>query len=190
MELFEAIEQRHSCRAFRKDPVSPEMLARLTDAAREAPSPFNEQPWHFYVTTGETREKVGEIMAQTTRYLDEYIDVFGQEFYDMAVQWYSDLGHAPVIVVCTMTASDDEQGRAERVFSMGAASQNLLLAATDLGLGACNVSFGHWVADELLEAVGAPEGVELSGLIVLGFPNEGTPGAAPHDAPDTTTFLD
>jgi nitroreductase len=190
MELFDAIKNRHSCRAFRPDPVPRDELEKLVAAAKEAPSAFNEQPWHFYVTSGESRARVGEVMAQSTRYLDEYIDVFGQDFYDMAVQWYSDLGHAPVIVVCTMPASKDEHERAERIFAIASAVQNMLLAATDLGLAACNISFGHWVADELLEAVHAPDGVELAGLVVLGYPNDDFSGAPAHDAPDVSTFMD
>ena len=190
MELFEAIEGRHSCRAFRRDAIPRDLLQRVSDAAKEAPSIFNEQPWHFYITRGETRARVGEIMAQSTRYLEEYIEVFGQEFYDQAVQWYSDMGHAPVIIVCTMSASDDEHSRSEKLFAMGAAVQNMLLAAEDEGLGACTVSHSHWVADEMLEAVGAPEEAELSVLVVVGYPNEDSAQAATHDAPHTAVFLD
>ena len=64
------------------------------------------------------------------------------------------------------------------------------LVATDEGLGACHVSFGHWVADDLLGAVGAPDGTELAGLLVLGYPEGGASPAPVHDAPDVAEYLD
>jgi nitroreductase len=47
-----AVEQRHSVRAFRADPVSQEVVRQILDVARRAPSGTNTQPWKVYVLTG------------------------------------------------------------------------------------------------------------------------------------------
>ena len=49
MDVFEAIERRHSVRAYLPDPVPEEKLARVLEAGRLAPSAANVQPWHFVV---------------------------------------------------------------------------------------------------------------------------------------------
>lgn len=47
-----AVEQRHSVRAFRRDPVPQSIIHRILDVARRAPSGTNTQPWRVYVLTG------------------------------------------------------------------------------------------------------------------------------------------
>ena len=51
MELLEAIKTRRAIRRFKKDPVSPEMIEKMLEAARWAPSSINCQPWEFIVVT-------------------------------------------------------------------------------------------------------------------------------------------
>ena len=189
MELFEAIEKRHSVRAFRPDPIPREMLERLITAAAMAPSAMNEQPWRFYVTTGDTRARVGEIMARGTTHLEEFIDVLGADHVEQAVQWYSELGHAPVVIACTMPKATDDFWRMNKHLSIGGAIENLLLAATALELGACSITFSYYVRDELVEALEIPEDRTMIGLIAIGFPAEEQPEPPPHDH-DVAIYLD
>ncbi len=189
MDLFEAIEQRHSVRAFKPDPVPREMIERLIAAAAAAPSAMNEQPWRFYVTTGETRTRVGEIMARGTTHLEEFIDVIGPEHHAKAVEWYSELGHAPVVIVCTMPRVDDEFWRLNKHLSIGAAIENILLAATALGLGACNITFSFYVRDELFEALGVPEDRTMVAIIAVGYAEDEQP-APPSREADVAVYLD
>ncbi|MDY0088531.1 MAG: nitroreductase family protein, partial [Coriobacteriia bacterium] len=121
MDVFDAIEMRHSVRSFRADEVPREMLERIMRAAALSPSAMNQQPWRFYVTTGDTRRRVGEIMAQGTIHLEEFIDVIGPERHTEAVQWYSELGNAPVVIVCTMPTVEDEFWQLNTHLSIGAA---------------------------------------------------------------------
>lgn len=189
MELFEAIEQRHSVRSFKIDAVPREALEKIMHAAALAPSAMNEQPWQFYVTTGESRARVGEIMAQTTTHLEEYVDLIGPERHAEAVQWYSELGNAPVVIVCAMPKAQDPFGRLNKQISVGASIQNMLLAATELGLGACIVTFAFWVRDELALYLGVQEEHEIVTLIAVGYASEKSPVSPPHRT-DIAEYLD
>ncbi len=112
MELTKAINTRRSIRRYLDKPVPENMLLDLVHAAMQAPSAGNQQPWHFVIVT--EREKLDKIPAF-------------HPFCKMVTK-------APAaIVVC-----GDPEGRKWPQFwvqDCSAAIQNLLLAATDLGLG-------------------------------------------------------
>ena len=59
---------------------------------------MNEQPWKFFVATGESRRKLGRLIAQATIHLSEYMDALGPRRYEDTVKWYSSLGDAPVVI--------------------------------------------------------------------------------------------
>jgi nitroreductase len=173
------ITARHSVRDFADRPVDHDVLQKVLDAAALAPSALNEQPWRFYVAEGETRAKVGQVMAQSTVYLADYMELLGPERYEEACRWYTDLGGAPIVVGITMPRTEDVPTLIQRCISIGAATQNVLLAVTDAGLGACMVTFSYWVRDELGEAFGLEDDRVVVGLVVVGHPR-GVAEAPPH----------
>jgi len=137
MDFWQVIEARHSVRAFDpREDVSPEAIQRILEAAIQAPSAGNRQPWHFVVVR---REQVRQRLANAAG---------GQSF----------VAQAPVvIVVCT-----DPGRSAERYGERGtnlyciqdtaAAVEHILLAATALGLGCCWVgAFDHSAAAGALQ---------------------------------------
>jgi nitroreductase len=189
MELWHALRSRHSVRDFTDEPVSREALERVVAAASLAPSSRNEQPWKFYVITGETRKEVGTIIAQTTIHLSDYMEVLGQAGYEDAVTWYSSLGDAPALIAVASPASDEALLRLNRHLSVGAAVENMLLACVGEGLAACNITFSHWVEDELADKLGLPEDWEILTVIAVGFPGSNPPLAPAHSA-DVAVWLD
>jgi nitroreductase len=189
MELLDAIAKRHSVRDFRPDAVPSEMIERLVSAAALAPSAANEQPWQFFVATGETRRQIGRLIAQTTIHLAEYMEVLGPKRYDDAIEWYSSLGEAPVLIAVASPETDDALVRLNRHLSVGAAIENLLLGAVDQGLGACNITYSHWVEDEIAELLGLPDDWDVLTIVAVGFPG-GAPAAAPAHRPSTAVWLD
>ncbi len=189
MELLEAIASRHSIRSFRKEPVPVELVERLIHAAAHAPSALNEQPWTFYVTSGATRAQLGELMFQSTHYLEEFLTVLGHKATPEQLSWYAELGGAPIVIACTMPRTDDEFLKMNKYLSVGAAIENLQLAATDLGLGTCAVTFSFWVRDEIGNLLGVPDERMIVSLVALGYPTDAAPVAPPHRT-DVAVYLD
>jgi nitroreductase len=139
MDVFEAMEKRHSVRAF--DPsreVSEELVERLLACACLAPSAGNVQPWRFVVVRDPGLK--GKLAAAA----------LGQGF----------VARAPVvIVVCAdLEAHASSYGRrGVELYSIqdtAAAVQNMLLAATALGLGTCWV--GAFREEEVSGVLGLP----------------------------------
>ena len=188
MDFDRVLRERHSVRAYSPRDVPHDVLERVLDAASFAPSALNEQPWRFFVATGEARAKVGEIMAQSTVYLEDYMELLGPEGYERASEWYTDLGGCPAVVAVAMPVSDDELTHLNRTLSVGAGIENVLLAVTNEGLGACSITFSFWLRDELARALEVPEDREIVALIAMGYPAE-EPVAPPHSH-DIAVFRD
>ena len=189
MEFRDVMLGRHSVREFSPEPVDRDKISRVVEAARHAPSSQNEQPWRFYVTTGESRSRLGKVISQTTIHLSEYMDVLGPKGYEDAAHWYSELGKAPVLICVASPATEDSLAKLNRHLSVGAAIENLLLAAVDEGLAACNITYSHWVEDEIAALLGIPEDWDVLTVIAVGLPAE-SPAVAPAGRPDDTVWLD
>ncbi len=150
MELLEAIHTRRSIRKYLDKPVSPEMIETIIKAAMAAPSAGNQQPWHFIVITDRAR-------------LDA-IPSF-HPYSKMVLQ-------APAaILLC-----GDPDGKKWPTFwdqDLGAATQNVLLAARDLGLG--TVWVGIYPEKDRMEGfrklLGIPENIIPFSLVPVGWPD-------------------
>ena len=145
MDALLALTTRCSVRAYRPEPVPRDLLEKLVDCGRLAATARNIQPWEFVVVTD---------AAQKRRLAD-------------ATDYGRFIAEAPacIVVLCKETKYFLEDGCA--------ATENLLVAATALGLGCC------WVAGEkkpyvheILEIVGAPAGHKLISLVPVGYPAE------------------
>ncbi len=185
MEFWDIVNNRHSTRDFRPDPVERPTVEKLIAAARTAPSAANSQPWHFTVVQGETRLRLGQVVAQSTVHLSEYMDVLGPKRYEAAMHWYSSLGDAPVLIALSAPRADSEFTALNRNLSLGAAIENLLLAAAEEGLGACNITFGYWVKDEMAELLRIPDIDEVVTVMAVGFPSDVPPASPPRTEDDT-----
>jgi nitroreductase len=181
MDFYEAVERRHSIRAFTGEAVD-----RCIAAAAMAPSSLNLQPWRFHVATGATREAVGQAMAQSTLHLQDYIGIIDDEHLQFAERFYADLGNAPVVIAVSAPPAQDELTRINTFIAVGCAMENLLLAATAEGLGTCSLTFSFWVRDELAEVFGLTDDREVVALMLLGHPSQ-TPVAPPHNL-DVATY--
>ena len=182
MDLFETIASRHSYRAFEARPVAHEHLERVIDAARRAPSAMNAQPWRFHVATGATRARVGEVVERTTVYLDEYLaNLAAEDQIESAARFLSKMGGAPVVIAVSAPRVIDEMEQLNTLLSVGAAIENLQLAATALGLGSCNITVSYWVRDELADVFEIGDDRYVVSVIALGYPDEDAAAPA-HDA--------
>lgn len=120
-------------------------------------------------------------------HLQEYLDLLPPSALKRAEQFFASLGGAPVIIVVSVPASDDELADINSYMSTGSAIQNLMLAAYDEGLGCCNLTFAFWVRDKLAALLGISDDREIVSLVLVGHPAE-TP-EDPGRRGDIATFV-
>lgn len=157
MDLNECLFTRRSIRAFTPDPISAEEMQKIIEAAAAAPTGSNAQEWRF-VTVQDP--------AMITVLRSFCPGVVGMP--------------TGVIAICI----DHSQYKGKKpteekilYMDMGAAMQNILLAAHDLGFGGCPIGSYHPEAVRTLLKL--PEEWELTLLVVLGKPKF-QPKAPPH----------
>lgn len=148
--FLELARRRRSVRAYRADPVPGELIEQVLEAGRWAPSAVNIQPWEFIVVTDPALKAA---VGRQARY-------FG-------VGW-PHIHQAPVLIaVCGRQLT--QFTRDDCIF----AAANLMLAATDLGLGTCWI--GGFTEATLKELLSIPDGYVLPGFCTLGYPAGETP---------------
>jgi nitroreductase len=152
VEYFEVIARRHSVRTYKPEPLPEEQIVQCLEAARSAPSWRNSQCWRFIIV--QDRSVIEQLAAQR---------IYGYPINN----W---LTSAPAVVVAC--ADPRESGRHGDLpywaVDTAIAMENLVLAATALGLGTC------WVAgfDEaaICRLLGIPEPIRVVAYTPLGFP--------------------
>lgn len=180
MDFWDVLAGRHSVRDYRDEPVAHEVVERVLHAAALAPSAQNSQPWHYHIAVGDLRREVGAIMSQATVHLEEYLSMLPPEDREFVLKWFSTLGDAPVIIGVSAPDPESESDLHNTLLSVGASIQNLLLAATAEGLGACNVTFSWWVRDDLARVFRVEDGRSVVSVITLGWPSDVPPVAPKH----------
>jgi nitroreductase len=151
VETLETIQTRRSIRKYQEKHVPEELIQKLLAAAMQAPSARNQQPWQFVVIDNrDTLAKIPEFMPNAA----------------MAAE-------APLaILVCGDLSLEKSEGY--WVVDCAAATQNMLLAAHALGLGAvwCGVYPRVTRMEGLRRSLGLPENVVAHSLVVLGYAAE------------------
>ena len=157
---MDPVMARRSIRKYTEEPVSDDQVRRLLEAAMAAPSAGNQQPWHFVVVRDRgLRERVPGIHP--------YAEMVRQ---------------APVaILVCGDPTLEKHKGF--WVQDCSAATENILVEAVQLGLGA--VWLGIHPVEERVEAFrlafGLPKHVIPLAMIAVGHPAEQKPPADRFD---------
>jgi nitroreductase len=131
MELFAAIQTRSSAGRVGAPGPTPEDLERLLQAAARAPDHGRLKPWRFIVLEGAQREAFTAAAAEAKR---ARIPAMTEE--QVAAE-RDKMGRSPSIVVigCKLDRAQTKVPEIEQVVAVGAAAQNLFLAAHDLGYG-------------------------------------------------------
>lgn len=148
MDFWEVIQRRYSVRAYRPDPVEDQVLERVLEAARLAPTASNRQPFRLVIvhTTGK--------------------EAALRQVYDR--EWFT---QAPIVIcACGIPAQAwvRRDGKTYTEIDVAIAMDHLTLAAASLGLGTCWVgAFDPQAARQLLRL---PEGVEPVAFTPLGYP--------------------
>jgi nitroreductase len=174
LNTLEAIAQRRSIRRFKSDPVPDEALQKILTAATQAPSSKNRQPWRFVVVSGEKHAEMVRIMRQGIANTTARGEDPG------SAEWTADvMEQAPLTVFVFnphglrpwLAHSIDQMFQAlVNTQSIGAAIQNMLLAAQDLGLGSLWICDVFEAYDELCQWLGEPG--QMVAAVSLGYPDE------------------
>lgn len=143
MEILELIKIRRSVREYKDRPIPKDILEQIVGAARFAATARNLQLWEFIIVTQEGVLKKIAALAENGRFIAQ-------------------------AKACIAVFSQDTKYYLE---DGCAATENILLAATSLGIGSC------WVAGdkkpycaEIASLLGVPSGYKLVSLVSLGYP--------------------
>jgi nitroreductase len=146
METWDAITSRRNVRRFAEDPIEDDVLDRILEAGRRAPSSRNWQPWDFVVVTD--REQLREL----------------------STVWRG-AGHvadSAATVALVIEESEDENRRARAQYDLGQATMAMMIAAADRGVGAGHAAVGD--QDKARELLGLPSNRSVEYLIDFGYP--------------------
>jgi nitroreductase len=169
-EFFEVICRQRACRSFTDEPVDDDTIARVLESATFAPSAENRQPWVFVVVRDPARRAaIGELTRRAWRgggraHSEGRLSPGLLADVDAGAE--GGVASAPVLVVVGGdTTRSDRRVLDASVFP---AIQNMLLAASALGLGSALTTLPLAFADELATVVGLPPEVPALAVVPLG----------------------
>ncbi len=171
--VIEAIEARRSVRAYKDTPVEHEKLELLAKCGVLAPSAMNRQEWEVRIV-----ENKAWIDGATATYL-KAVEGTGKADYMLTPTFKNIFRNAAAVIFV---------GAPDGVFSgenVGCMAQNIMLAATELGLGTCflgsvQMIFAEPAMAEHLQSLGFSDGYKLRYALAVGYPDE-SPEAKPRD---------
>lgn len=172
---------RRSIRRFLKREVSAELITKMLEAAIQAPSAKNRQPWRFIVFGGEHKAEFESCMERGLLREETGETILPRSGFGLpdAKNTLKIMREAPLLIAVVNTNgkspfvpvdSDDRVTEICDTLSIGAAVQNMLLAAENLGLGTlwiANTCFAYPELTELLKTDG-----QLVGAVLVGYADE------------------
>ncbi len=174
MGLMEIISNRRSIRKYKNDPIPDDLLEKILESARWAPSWANTQCWKFIVIKNKIlKEKLRDTLTPWNPGRNAMID-------------------ASVVIVACAELEKSGFRRGEQVteredwymFDVALALQNLTLTAHSLGLGTLHI--GAFDANKAEKIVDVPDNAKIVELLVVGYPDE---SPAPRDRNELKSFI-
>jgi nitroreductase len=160
-EIIDIILSRRSIRQFTDEPVARDTLILLLKAAMSAPTACNSQPWEFIVVTE-----------------PDMLDCIREKFL------FARYNAPAAIVVCgNVRIANNSAARDHWVQDCSAATENILIAAAGMGLGAVWIGVYPYPSKikPLTEALGIPERVTPLSMVLVGHPAETKPPRTQYD---------
>lgn len=152
MDFYEVIRTRRSVRSFKKNPISEEVVNRILEAARVAPSGSNRQPWKFILVKDETLKQKMVSACNNQKFVAD----------------------APLIVVaCGQRLPINRggyMGEMSTLLDVSIAFTHLILAARAEGLGTCWI--GAFNNKEIKKLLKVPDEYQVVAATPLGYPSE------------------
>ena len=177
-----AISARRSVRKFARLAVDGDTVERLVAIACTAPAPHHSRPWRFvHVASASARERLADAMADAWRADLERARESVHTIDRLLKRSRSQVTEAPTLLLACLALDevrrwpDKTRRLAERdmfVQSLGAALQNLLLAAADYGLAGYLKGAPLFCPDAVREALDLPPDWHPTFLVLLGYPDK------------------
>ena len=182
-ETLKTIHRRRSVRQFQDTPVEDSLIQAVLDAANQAPSAHNKQSWRFIVIRDQKKQQLAQLVSQNASDFPKPSSAILR----MAART---ILSAPVVIAVMNTGSLIRHGtelfnieldlsgdffRTMEIQSSAAAVENLLLAATSLGLGSVWLGILYLIKDDVLSFLGEAKG-EFMAVIPLGYSQRGNDG--------------
>lgn len=155
MNIYELIAARKSVRAFQERDVPEDLIAKLMEAARLAPSASNRQEWRFVVVRdAEKRRKLSEAAN-------------GQTF----------IAQAPVVLACCAETDEHRMacGQLSYPIDVAIAIDHITLCAVAEGLGTCWI--GAFDEEQAKAVLAIPPEIRVVELLPIGYPQDPAPAA-------------
>jgi len=150
MDFYDVLKTRRSIRSYKSDPIPEEVMDRVLETVRIAPSGSNRQPWKF-------------IMVDDKELRDRLASQCGNQAF---------IAEAPTIVVaCGYDIKYNRggyMGEMSMIMDVTIAFTHLILAARAEGLGTCWI--GSFDNDEIKKMLGVPEKFNVVAVTPLGYP--------------------
>jgi nitroreductase len=143
MDTFEAIKKRCSVREFSDKPLDKNLIEKIVDCGRLAPTARKVEPWEFIAVTDRNKLKAIAGLADNGTFIENCA--------------------CAIVICCKETKYYLEDGCA--------ATENMLIASAALGIGSCWVAGDKKpYCLKVMQLVSAPEGYKLVSMIALGYP--------------------
>lgn len=174
-EIMDVIKSRRSVRSYTDAPVEEEKLSRIIEAGLFAPSGVNFQPWYFVVVrTPENKDKLLQIMQGVSKDAEPMLQDRFQKHPQTVREvtgFLKTLGNAPVVILAFQLKDSYPKEGDVIPQSIGAAIQNMLLAAHAMGIGSCWIGApSETGADKRIHEEFAPDKGPFMAMITLGYP--------------------
>ncbi|MGD9873715.1 MAG: nitroreductase family protein [Kiritimatiellia bacterium] len=187
-ETLRSIDERHSVRVFIDKPVPEEHIGAILHAANQAPSAHNQQSWRFIIVQGEKKNDLARLVSSRA-------GDFPRPAAALLRMAARSIDSAPVVIAVANTGQLIAHGtdlfkismesahdffRTMEIQNSAAAAENLLVAATSLGLATVWLGILFLMRDEVLNFLGEPQG-EFMAVIPVGY--AARPSTGPKKVP-------
>ncbi len=199
MEVLEAIKNRYSTRAYINKPVSKDIVYRLLDIARFAPSGHNAQPWEVAVLSGKTKDSISKKLIEAVKngYERNYDFNFGSKETPEFIKMRKNECNIRVFKHKNIDPKNDKEALLEHILEnfrffgapivlllmrdkqlgdesfvdLGIFAQTIMLAALDFGLASCPQTSITAYADILHKELDIPKEKMFVMSLTLGYPD-------------------
>lgn len=147
MELIELIKNRRSVREFTEERINEDLIEKILDAGRWAPSGLNNQPWKFIIIRDQNT--INEVAKYTK---------------------YKDTISSSKLLIVVFLDKENSYSYVKDIQAIGACIQNMLLFIHELGLGACWVGEILNQSEKLNRYLRVKDNLELMAVLAIGHP--------------------